>query len=310
MLQEFGEPSSFSVRQVIGACGLVGFLLAGRSVVAGPITSDTALPVREGGLIVRSQAMLTRSTDDPSPIDRELIVWAAPSVLVYGATERLTLFGIVPYLDKSLDVTTPAGRRTRGDNGIGDLRFLARYTVWQWDRQGETLRLAPFIGLELPTGDDDETDSLGRLPQPLQLGSGSWDPTIGTVFSWQTFPWQLDTSLTYQLNTEANDFEFGDEARLDFSFQYRLWPRELGKGVPGFLYGVIESNLIWQDKNQLSGADDPDSGGTTWFLAPGIQYVTRRTVWEAAVQVPVIQDLNGSGLGNDFIVTAGFRVCF
>jgi len=46
------------------------------------------------------------------------------------------------------------------------------------------------------------------------------------------------------------------------------------------------------------------------FLTPGIQYVTKRIVVEAAVQVPVVQDLNGNALENDFIGILSFRVNF
>lgn len=288
----------------------LGLLVAPTSSTAGPITTNSALPVYEGGVILRAQGKLLRATDDPGPMDRDLTVWAVPTVLAYGATEKLALFGVFPYLDKDLEVTTPEGRRSRGDSGLGDLRFFARYTVARWDRPGETLRLAPLLGLEVPTGRDDASDALGRLPQPLQLGSGSWDPFLGLVFSWQTLDWQLDTSASYDFKTEANDFTFGDTTRFDLSFQYRLWPRELGEGVPHFLYVVAESNLFWQDRNEFVGATDLDSGGVTWFLTPGIQYVTDRLVLEAAVQLPAVQNLNGAGLETDFIVTAGFRMYF
>ncbi len=98
--------------------------------------------------------------------------------------------------------------------------------------------------------------------------------------------------------------------RFDASLQYRLWPRELKGGVPGFLYGVIESNLIYREKNRIADLDDVNSGGTTLFLAPGLQYVTRRWVFEIAAQLPVVQNLNGTALENDYIVRAGFRVNF
>lgn len=142
----------------------------------------------------------------------------------------------------------------------------------------------------------------------MQLGSGSWDPFLGVVATWQTLDYQVDAQVAYRANTEANDFEFGDELRLDASLQYRLWPRELGSGVPGFLYGVLEANLIHQDENQLGGADDPNSGGTALLLAPGVQYVTKRWVFEAIVQLPATQDLNGTALEEDFTILAGFRV--
>ena len=109
---------------------------------------------------------------------------------------------------------------------------------------------------------------------------------------------------------QANNFEFGDVARFDASLQYRLWPRSLQSGVPGFLYGVFEGNLIHQNKNQSNGTKDPNSGGTTLFLLPGLQYVTKRWIVEGGVQIPVVQDLNGTALEKDYIVRFGFRFNF
>lgn len=305
------HPDTHDSRWLSGVLLIVaGMLLHAEPLTAGPITFNTALPVAQGEFILREQVQILRSTDDPSSMNRDMRVLAVPSVLAYGVTRDLTLFGLVPYLDKTLDFNTAAGRQQRGDKGLGDSTVLGRYTIYARDRLGETIRLAPFLGLKVPTGEDTKQDGLGWLPQPLQLGSGSWDPLVGTIFTWQTFEWEFDSAVQYKFNTKANDFTFGDEARLDLSFQYRIWPRELGSGVPAFLYGVLESNLIWNDKNTAGGIRDPDSGGTTWFLAPGIQYVTKRVILETAVQVPVAQSLNGSGLKNDYIVSAGFRVSF
>lgn len=161
-----------------------------------------------------------------------------------------------------------------------------------------------------PRGDDNDTDSLGTLPPTLQIGSGSWDPFFGLVATYQTLAYQVDAQAAYQANTEANNFELGDELHLDASLQYRVWPRELGAGVPGFLYAAVEGNFVHQDKNEVAGVDDPDSGGDTFFISPGLQYVTKRWVLEAIVQVPAIQDANGAALEDDVAVRAGFRVNF
>ena len=280
------------------------------STFAAPITFNTALPVAKGEGIFRIQTKYIRSTDDPGPLDRELNVWALPVVGVYGITGKLAVFGIMPVLDKKLDLDTPMGRKTRSTSGPGDITFLARYTVWKKDEPGRTFRIAPFAGLEFPSGEDDEEDSFGKLPQTLQLGSGSWDPSLGIVITKQTLDRQIDASISYKLNTEAKDFEFGDVARLDISYQHRISPRKLEFGVPAFVYTVLESSLIWQDNNRLSGIDDINSGGTTWFLTPGMQYVEKRFVAEIAVQLPVVQDLNGETLENDFTAILSFRVNF
>jgi hypothetical protein len=278
---------------------------------AGPITFNTALPVHVGEWIVRQETIWMKATDDPSPMDRNLNALVAPTVVVYGLNRRVALFAIEPFLSKQIEVSTPRGRITRGTTGFGDLTAMARVTAVAIDRSGETIRLAPFAGLKLPTGRDDEADGFGRLPQPLQLGSGSWDPLVGTVFTWQTLRWELDASVSYQRRTEANAFRAGDEGRGEASFQYRLVPAgNLGEGVPSYLLAVFESTAVWRGRDRLAGVRDHDSGGFTWYVAPGLQWVTQRTVLEAAVQIPVVKITNGLGLREDFTGQLSLRVSF
>lgn len=280
----------------------------GSLAAAAPVTFNTALPVADGEFVFR-EILLIANADDPSPGSRNLDVRGGISVLGYGVSSALTLFGMLPYLDKELEFAADRGPRiSRGSSGIGDLQLFGRYTAWRRDAPGRTFRIAPFAGIELPTGEDDEEDAFGRVPQPLQRGSGSWDPFAGIVVTYQTLDYQLDAQAMYQIHTKANDFEFGDVARVDGSLQYRLWPRELASGVPAFVYGVLEANLIHQEKNRMSGVADPNSGGSTLSLTPGLQYVTKRWVLEGVVQLPVLQDLNGTALEDDYIVHAGFRV--
>ena len=281
------------------------------AVRAGAQTFNTALPVGEGNFVLREQLFYRRAGDDPTAADRDTEAWGSVSILGYGVTSDLTLFGALPIAVKSLEATTPSGARVARDTrGIGDARLFARYTVFQDDAPGRTFRIAPFAGVELPTGRDDDRDRLGRLPRPLQLGSGSWDGFGGVVATWQTLAYEIDVQAAYQVNTEANGFEFGDVARLDGSLQYRLWPRQLGPGVPGFLYGTLGANLVYRQENEVAGASDPDSGGTQVFLAPGLQYVTKRWVLEGALELPVAQDLNAYGLEDEVIARVGIRVNF
>jgi outer membrane putative beta-barrel porin/alpha-amylase len=277
---------------------------------SGPITFNSAIGLAENEFVIREQYVLNQSGDDPSGADRDRTSQQVISVLGYAFNSDFMLLGVLPYVDNDLDINVAGMQQNRNANGIGDLRLFGRYTVFRRNWPGGTLRLSPFAGLEMPTGQDDEQDTSGKLPASVQTGSGSWDPFGGIVLTYQTLNFQVDTAISYQAITEANNFEFGDVARFDASLQYRLWPRQFKGGVPGFLYGVVETNLLYKDKNQQSSFDDANSGGTTLFLAPGIQYVTRRWVVEAAVQLPVVQELNGTALESDYIFRAGFRVNF
>ncbi len=292
------------------ALALIGSISWASAAQAAPITFNTALPVAKGEFIFREQYVVDESGDDPSGADRGRRSNAFVSVLGYGVSPKLAVFGVLPYLDNELEVTTGGQRVTRRANGFGDLSVFGRYTVVQRDQPGRTFRLAPFFGVKAPTGEDDETDALGRLPPDVQVGSGSWDAFTGLVATYQTLRYQVDSQLSFRANNEANDFEAGDVIALDASLQYRLRPRRLTSGVPAFLYGVIEANLVRQDENRIAGRSDPNSGGTTFFLTPGVQYVTKRWIFEAGVQIPVSQALNGTALEHDFSARLSFRANF
>jgi hypothetical protein len=294
--------------------GLLFIILVASNTVgatwSAPITFNTALPVHEGGLVWREQFIYDKNSRDPSPANRDVKVSGFVSVLGYGVTRDFALFGMPPYFDKRLDMDMGGQHVTRSDQGIGDLTLFGRYTAYQNDAPGRTLRVSPFLGVKAPTGRDNAVDGLGRLPPPIQLGSGSWDALGGVVATYQTLNYQVDSQLSYKANREANGFRFGDVTELDASLQYRLWPQTLGGGVPAFLYGVLEANLVRAEKNRIGGVDDPNSGGTTLFLSPGLQYLTQKWILEAGVQIPVMQNLNGAALKNNYILNAGFRVNF
>lgn len=285
------------------ALGLFGGIFLAAVATAGPINTDMALPVAQGVFLWREQVRFIKATDSA----RDLEVFAVPSVLVYGVTEKFALIGMVPWLDKKLRM---AGFE-RGDRGLGDSMLLGRYQVFQLDRPGETFRAQVLGGVKFPTGRDNQRDALGRLPQPLQLGSGSYDPVVAGVFSWQRLRWEADFDLGYKFNTSANGFRFGDTLTHNAAFEYRLWPGALpDAGVPSFVNGVLELNGIWAQRDEQGGGKIGDSGGYTLFVSPGLQYVTQRWVAEISVQLPLIQELNGGQLKTDYILSAGFRVQF
>jgi len=273
------------------------------NILAAPINSNVALPVRKGGFVFRSQVRWLRATDDPTPSDKEVNVVAIPNVLVYGATPDLALFAIFPYFFRNVELTdTSSGKRIdKNDNGIGDLTLIARYTVYARDYPSGTARFAPLAGIKLPTGNDDlepiTTDSID-----FQLGG------VATV-TWDIGRHEIDADVIYRIKTEAENFEKGDDLVYDLAYEFRVYPWTLPNvGVPNFIYLVAEANGIFSQKGKLNGMTIDDSGGNIIFLSPGIQFATKRYILEASIQLPIIQDLNGNQVETDFVLTAGFRV--
>jgi len=290
---------------------LLGLMAISAGPLAAPITFNTALPVAKGSFVGRLQAVRAQSEPDSSTERRKREANALIGVLGYGVSPKLAVFGVLPLVDKQLRLDADgSGRRTRSATGLGDARLFARYTLVQRDAAGSTLRLAPFLGVELPTGADQRSDGQGTLPPAVQPGSGAVDVFGGLIATWQTLDYQLDGQISYQNNRQANGVDPGDRLRADLSLQYRLWPRRLAAGVPAFVYGVLETNLLHRGRNSRQGRSDPDSGGSTVFLSPGLQYVTRRWIVEAALQWPVLNRPNGDALEPGPILRGGFRVNF
>lgn len=295
----------FSLLVLAGVLSLTG----GTGIQAAPSTFNTALPVAQGQYLWREQLVL-RERSDSGPMDRQVSEQALGSVLGYGVTSSFAVFGMVPYFfNKALDATTSMGRVERDTAGFGDVSLFGRYTLYRKDSTGRTFRVAPVFGFTAPTGDDNDSDRFGELPRPLQDGDGAWDGFVGVVTSYQTLQYQVDGQLLYRENGRHDGFARGDETRVDASLQYRVWPQSL-KGVggtPAFVYALLESNVIHQERDDIGSGTDADSGGTQWLLAPGLQYVSRSWILEGTVQLPVAEDPNGEAIQDDYIVRVGFR---
>jgi len=290
---------------------MLTILIKSTAIFSAPITFNTALPVAKGEYLARLQFIVNQSGTDQSPLERNRNTKTAVTVLGYGVNSKLALFGVLPVHNNSLSFTnTNNMRNEQKAGGLGDTTLFARYIIFQQNNKGQNFRLAPFAGIKAPTGEDNRSDSSGVLPPSVQLGTGSWDPLFGIITTYQTLDYQIDAQLGYQLNTEANNYEAGDLARLDGSLQYRLWPGTLSGRVPGFLYGVIETNFIHQQSDKLNAISNKNSGGSRLFITPGIQYVTRRWIIETALQIPIVQNLNGTGLENDYIARISGRFNF
>lgn len=261
---------------------------------AAPIATNTALPLSADEIIVRQQLVLTRSSDRISGISRSVDRFEARTVLGYGFTSKLAVFGVLPLVDVSTDI----GATSNAEFGVGDASVFARYEVYRSDRTGRTIRIAPYAGVRLPTGRDGKT------------GDGSTDVFGGLIATIASTQWVLDSQLRYDHNREADGFERGDSTSFESSFQYRLLPGNITQETKAFVFGVLELSANYYERNQLGGVEDPNSGGFQLFLTPGLQYATRRWIADLGVKVPVSNDLNGTALEPDYSVMASIRVNF
>ena len=172
---------------------------------------------------------------------------------------------------------------------------------------------AAFIaGVKLPTGAHQDRDSEGNLlPSGLQLGSGSVDVPLGVTFTAFRDRIGFTSDFIYRLNNEADSFRFGDSANIDLALGYRLFPGSYKSFHDKVLNVYLEFNTLLSQGASLNGQEVLDSGGTVAFVSPGVQAVlTPRFLIEAALQIPVPQNLNGSQLAFSATASFGIRLLF
>ncbi len=268
---------------------------------AAPVTFNSGLPVSQGHWVGREQVIYGEAGLNGDNI-REI---RSVTVLGYGVTPDLAFFGILPVIIRDIDLASGDERHA---TGIGDTQAFARYTAYKKDFSGGTFRVAPFLGLELPTGKNRKSDSMGLLPPGLQPGSGSWDVFGGAVASWATLDWNMDGQVSWQANTRADGVNGGDMFEVDLAIYKRLLPAELSADTSGFLLGGLEFNYQDEGRTGIGGVIDPNSGGQRLYVTPGLQYASRLWVLEAAVQIPVTQSLNGTNYRRDFAFRLGLRL--
>ncbi len=239
---------------------------------------------------------------------------------MYAPNDHVTLMLMASYIEREMDhVTfmgpmgsTRLGRFTTETSGFGDtsLSALVRLSS-QWHLTA---------GWSFPTGEIEETDAIltpmgttasPRLPYPMQLGSGTYDPIVGLTFAERGERWGWGAQWRSKLRMGNNDegYSLGDEHKLSAWSSYRI-----SHAVS------VSARLEYVDRDNIDGIDprirapvqtaDPDNQGIerldgllglNWLL-PGSKH---RLALEWAV--PISQRLDGPQLATDWTLSLGWQ---
>jgi hypothetical protein len=232
----------------------------------------------------------------------------------------------------------------RGDSaGFGDITVLGQYRFFKTEATSTAL----LLGVKAPTGCTNVFDQNGVLFETeFQPGSGSWDGMFGLAFSYRFAPaWQFDTNVLYILTGEGvQDTDLGDRFLYNAAVTYRLAGaapdplRALGQArahdrgshrhghsartpadhhhepevtrPPWALDFILELNGEWHDKQVTAGISDPNSGGNTVYLSPGVRLSVNNISGFVTVGIPVVNNSNGLQSEPDYRVLTGITAGF
>lgn len=246
---------------------------------------------------------------------------------MYAPNDRLTLMAMAHYLEKTMDHvtyagatgTTELGRFTTRTTGFGDTTLNALVSI---SRSGHQQWIAN-LGISAPTG---KTDKSGRvlapngmqpklrLPYPMQLGSGTWDPVIGLTHTDHSGPRGWGGQWRSAIRTAKNDegYRLGDEHTLT-GWMSHTWNPYLSHSIR--LSYVHRGNIRGIDPEIVAPVQtaNPDFQGSRRVnLGLGANVVLPGSGHRIALEanVPLYQHLDGPQMKMDWGLTLGAQWAF
>ena len=236
---------------------------------------------------------------------------------MYAPSDRVTLMVMGNYISNSMDLRTGMGVDfTTESGGLGDITVSSLIKIMNNNRQS----LHGNVGISIPTGDIDQRDATpmmndAQLAYPMQLGSGTWDPSLGLTYLGQSdkFSWGAQSKYKFRLGENSENYTFGN--RFDvvgwgaikvsdyFSFSTSLSYFDTQKidGVDADLNPMMMP--LFNTDN--SGRSQLDVGfGTNFFVPKGSLKDLRIG---AEIKIPAYQKVNGIQMKNTLMATFGIQ---
>ncbi len=182
-------------------------------------------------------------------------------------------------------VELPYESREKGPDGIGDVGIATKYRFWRRDALGVQESSTAFLRVK------PDTASSGR-------GTGSTDSILGLAYGYESRKWYRWAAARYRFNGETGEgLERGDKLLLDLVGGIRF--KQTAYLEPDWVW-MLELNGEMTGRSKLKGVRVEDSGGSEWFVSPGLMWTLRNFAIKTGVQLPLASDLNGNQEATDY----------
>ena len=231
---------------------------------------------------------------------------------MYAVNEKISLMGMISYIEKEMEMVKLTGMNAgnthkTSSRGMGDLSIAGLYKL-----SGKSNLK---VSLSIPTGEYDEKDHnmMGMrkvLPYPMQLGSGTYDLTLGysfqEIFNDWSYGFQFNATKRFDYNSE--DWRYGDRRELS------AWIAKPVSQTVSLSFG-----LDVEHQDNINGKSSNRNNNTpTWneyFHSHlrvssniGLNFKLPNSKSRIGIQcgVPIYEDVDGPQMEPDFKCNLGF----
>ncbi|WP_290701743.1 transporter [Lacinutrix sp.] len=242
--------------------------------------------------------------------------------LMYAPNNRVTLSVMANYMSMEMDhITAMGGQFATESSGFGDVKLGMLYKFFNKNKN----QLHGNFSLSLPTGTFNNKDvtpaSSGNevvLPYPMQIGSGTFDATLGLTYLKQYEAFSFGSQLTglLRIGENSNDYSLGNRYSLNnwLAFKANNWLSFSGR-VEGLIVDEINGENPVLNPNMIITANTNNSGGTYINSGLGFNlYVPNGTLKNLRLgfeyATPFLQNVNETQLKTNETITFGLQYAF
>lgn len=242
---------------------------------------------------------------------------------MYALTDRLTLMGMLPYLNNRMHMQDRMGMPSEmHSSNLGDISLTAMYSLIK----GHSQSLQLNMGLSLPTGSIEERGSMQHmqhsidmcLPYMMQTGSGTWDlmPALTYMTIQHSFSYGLQGSGRLRLGENERAYRLGHLATLNAwaNYQQNSW-LSYSLRLQGLRNWALSGQDGEMDPMMSPSSDAINSGsqavtsflGTSLSIPKGLLKGHRLAL---EFGVPLYQEVNGIQMQAKNTLIAGWQLAF
>lgn len=285
---------------------------AGETMISARYSRMEMSDMRNGTSDVSASDVLTDFMATPTHMTMDM--WMLGGM--YAPTNRLTLTAMVPYMEKEMRMLNRMGARpVMRSEGLGDVKLGAIWGLYHEANKNILLNMT----VSLPTGSIDEANAGGmRLPYPMQLGSGTFDPSLGVTYTSGRGAWAWGGQLmgTARFGENDNGYRLGNQGHVTgwVSRNMNNWISTSARVLATSKGGIDGSDASLNPmmtptaRTDLQGGErvDISLGANVWI--PRGKWKNHRLAIEVAT--PIYENLNGPQMSADHKVTLGWQAKF
>ena len=211
--------------------------------------------------------------------------------LTYGITDNTALYFNFPI---TADVATRNHSFHGISSGVRDITLQLEQAIYTTGNATYQDQATVVGSMTLPSQEVDLTKS--------STGYGAPSYFVGATYNRTYVDWLGFISPGALLTTASHGTRFGSQ----FLYQAGLGRNILYVGHTSALFGLLELDGQYTEKNQLFGRALPNSGGNVVALTPSLSLATQTLMAQVGVGFPIAQHLFGNQQPLDYFIAANF----